>query len=470
MEGEAREEVQRENPLKRHQEDLGMSSPKAGRMEVERREEVRKEGTRREDESREEGGQGGSELAPPGQSRSLPACPPGLAGCNLEEELEELPRLETTMDEEDEVEQEEEKRHKETQVKQMMRELVEEVVGAAVPRSSPAKRHQGEELGTYSPKVPRMEVEREESRKRKREEERREVSLGVSHSLDEVVARLEGMEKGEVLGLTNRTVLDMLSAHRPQVDEPFIRVLWRALEVHSSWWDRQLRHRFRYYLVQSLMDRRAELEDSLDEQWLYVGRWLPGGDLHRRELFLPRQKESLARLLVSLGDLVAGERRCHKCGEEGEIPVCSCLTVFFCGEDCQQADGEHMAVCLDLEEERKVGAILANSRTLHHQNRANQEVRWKEEEKRKRKKAEEEGKKVRRKMVALEKIVLRQANHLEGLRKEKREGFQRTLTTSSAAARKGRKTVSLEVGQGQEVYKTTNISTGRLKVLEAVKV
>ena len=28
------------------------------------------------------------------------------------------------------------------------------------------------------------------------------------------------MEKGDVLGLTNRTVLDMLSTHRPRVGEP----------------------------------------------------------------------------------------------------------------------------------------------------------------------------------------------------------------------------------------------------------
>ena len=305
----------RESSLKRyHGEEPGNYSPKLLRMEV----------------MRMEGGQGGCELVTSGQSRSLPACPPGLAGCSLEEELDELPKLETTMDEEDEVEQEEVKGQKEMEVEQMMRELVEEVVVAAVPRSSPAKRHQGDKPVTYGPKVPRMEVERkEESRKRKfmREEKKGEVFQGVAHSLDEVVARLEGMEKVEVLGLTNRTVLDMLSAHRPQVDEPFIQALWRALEVHSSWVDRQLRQRFRFYLVQSLTDRRAELEDAPDEQWLYVGRLLAGGDLHRRELLLPRRRESLAGLLVSLGDLVVGQRRCHKCGEEGEIPVCSCLTV-----------------------------------------------------------------------------------------------------------------------------------------------
>ena len=56
-----------------------MSSSKVCKMEVEGREGVWKEGTRREDERREEGGQGGCELAPPGQSLSLPACPPGLA-------------------------------------------------------------------------------------------------------------------------------------------------------------------------------------------------------------------------------------------------------------------------------------------------------------------------------------------------------------------------------------------------------
>ena len=82
-----------------------MSSSKVCKMEVEGREEVRKEGTR-ENERREEGGQGGCELAPPGQSLSFPACPPGLAGCSLEEELEELPKLEITMDEYDNVEQE----------------------------------------------------------------------------------------------------------------------------------------------------------------------------------------------------------------------------------------------------------------------------------------------------------------------------------------------------------------------------
>ena len=71
-----------------------MSSSKVCKTAVESREEVRKEGTR-EDERREEGGQGVCELAPPGQLLSLPACPPGLAGCSLEKELEELPKLET---------------------------------------------------------------------------------------------------------------------------------------------------------------------------------------------------------------------------------------------------------------------------------------------------------------------------------------------------------------------------------------
>ena len=81
----------RESSLKRyHGEEPGNSSPKLLRMGLRRK----------------EGGQGGCELVTPGQSRSLLACPPGLAGCSLEEELEELPKLEITMDEYDNVEQE----------------------------------------------------------------------------------------------------------------------------------------------------------------------------------------------------------------------------------------------------------------------------------------------------------------------------------------------------------------------------
>ena len=385
-------------------------------------------------------------------------------------EHEEVTEREEVTEQEEVMEQEEVKLDKEGMevVRELLEEMVE-VVRGTLPRETPARRHQGEQPG---PKVPGVEGSREVVRGEEGVQGEGELAAPswlAGFSLKEVVEWLDSMERDEVMSLSNGAVLDLLSTHRPQVDKPFIEAVWRALEVHSSWHDRQLKERFRRYLVYSLTNRRGELEAAPDQQWLFLSLLKVGGDLHRQELNLPRQQEKLSRLLLSLGDLAAGERKCHKCGEEGEIPVCGCLAVFFCGEQCQQADLEHLWQCQKLEVEMKQGAMLLTSSAVRERNRANILSRHLKEESERRLEAEERRVEAQRMVVLLE---ARERRRLFLARKRRREAgsLHRSLTKSSAAAKRGLVMVNVGLSLGQEVYRVSDVSRGSLQVYEAQRV
>ena len=143
--------------------------------------------------------------------------------------------------------------------------------------------------------------------------------------------------------------------------------------IHPDWQDKQLRDRFRDYLIQSATYLRPMLAVEPDAPWVYLARLTSTGrqgDLRQPALLSPKTPQSkVAKLLhKTLQKHGEGEQQCHACRRWGDLSLCGCLAVTFCNVRCQEQDEEHTRVCLQLEEENVV--LLARS-DMRHRQRAN---------------------------------------------------------------------------------------------------
>ena len=278
----------------------------------------------------------------------------------------------------------------------------------------------------------------------------------VDSSLPEVLSHLWSMTPVEAFKmLTNGWVLHLLDTYGKEVERPLTHLLVRVLGIHEDWVDRGLCSRFRMYFWRSQGEFRARLEVAPDSAWLFLLRLQQGGDLHHPEELFPRHPvTALARLGTDLLSRGRGVLVCGHCGVEGVLPLCGCLSTAYCGEECQQADLDHAASCVELEAGTKAGAILCSWKTVHLGQRVSR--------------LEEEVAEERRRREVVEAALARKKQEVVRLRRQKqREAWNmkyRAPGTVGLRVRRGRRMITLEVGEGEKVLRGRLEKRGKVKL------
>ena len=220
------------------------------------------------------------------------------------------------------------------------------------------------------------------------------------------------------------------------------------------------------------------LEEDPEGVWWHLSRLLPDGELHKPFFLLPRPPDcSFPALLHRLDILSTGEQQCVTCGQvTGQLLLCSCLTRLYCGEDCRAVDKEHLARCVELEEQEKEGAVLPSRVTEQHRQRANRLAGWLRVEGERREKAEDDANSQKKKRIRVERDLVRLRSLVEKLRKEK--GFpyraltkhlkkSRAVTKPFVRRRAVTTAVTVHMRPDQEVLRATRSTNQGLKVLVA---
>ena len=182
---------------------------------------------------------------------------------------------------------------------------------------------------------------------------------------EEVVRRLNSWGPEQKDFITNGFVLKLLLAHMPWVRRPFISFLARVLGIHVTWLNSKnfvLKHKM--YLSNSLHLHRAWLEDNPDQEWRYLMFLRPGGNLYcpgeRLPLPTPHPLGLLVRHLTHQAEV---EAKCGYCSRSGKLPLCGCLAVSYCGEECQLRDTDHVRLCEQAGLEVRGKAVLPPATT-----------------------------------------------------------------------------------------------------------
>ena len=178
---------------------------------------------------------------------------------------------------------------------------------------------------------------------------------------------LEGLGPEDGHLLTNDRVLEVMDLQETATTFKLLTLVIVMAGIHPDWRDKQLKDRFRSYLVQSATTLRPMLAAERDAPWLYLAKL---GDLRQPALLLPKAPQSkVAKLLKkTLEKHGEGQQQCHACRRWGDLALCGCLAVTFCDAKCQEQDEEHARECQELEAENVV--LLARSK-LRHRQRAN---------------------------------------------------------------------------------------------------
>ena len=294
-------------------------------------------------------------------------------------------------------------------------------------------------------------------------------------STQEVVVWLENLGEEAGAQLKNSFIQQLLHHHRPQVDSSLIGYMWKVQGIHDSWISWRLRATYVKYLDATLGKYREQLAKDPDSPWWYLLRVQPGGDLHRPNHLHPAcAAEPFPRLANWLKNLGEQERVCEGCGRLGFLPICGCLQVFYCGEECREEDVDHVRDCSRLEVEAKRGAMLLSHGMVSHRNRANRlqcvlrEVATRTEQE------QVERVRLRGEVEQLKKVVRKRQSQLQILNTERLATFRRSLAPPSSAVRtrgrgRGRvrqsRQLCIEVVEGEKVVRVTSQTTGRLNLL-----
>ena len=182
---------------------------------------------------------------------------------------------------------------------------------------------------------------------------------------EEVVRRLNSWGAEQEDFITNSFVLKLLLAHMPWVRRPFISFLTRVLGIHATWLDsKDFVVKYKMYLSNSLHLHRTWLETFPDQEWRYLKCLRPGGSLfcagERLPLPTPHPLGLLARHLTLQAEV---EARCGYCSRSGMLPLCGCLAVSYCGEECQLRDTDHVRLCEQAGLEVRGKAVLPPATT-----------------------------------------------------------------------------------------------------------
>ena len=182
--------------------------------------------------------------------------------------------------------------------------------------------------------------------------------MGLAGELaGEVAVKLE-VWGGEV---TNGLVMEVTEHFSdPAVAKSLVTCVAARLRIQPKDIDQNLRDKIKKYFKQT----RSKMEaagGSAAEEWLYLARLGPGGDLHQPALHAPSSR--LAELGARIGGLgQAGGVRCRRqgCGGLGDYAVCQvtplsstftisqgCFVATYCGLGCREAawEAEHRASC-----------------------------------------------------------------------------------------------------------------------------
>ena len=185
--------------------------------------------------------------------------------------------------------------------------------------------------------------------------------------------RLETWGPEQVYFVTNSFVLNLLLAYNPWVHRPFTAFLTRVLGIHESWLrSKDFQNKYKMYLHHSLY--RKWIGSQPDQEWHYLQRLRPGGDLYcaieRLPMPTPHPLGRLARHLTSLAEV---DSRCGYCSRSGKLPLCGCYTVSYCDKECQLRDAGHIKLCEQAGQEAWGEAVLplATRSALSRQRKAN---------------------------------------------------------------------------------------------------
>ena len=182
---------------------------------------------------------------------------------------------------------------------------------------------------------------------------------------EEVVRRLNswGPEQEDII--TNGFVLQLLLVHNSWIRRPFISFLTRLLGIHITWLDsKDFVQKYKMYLDNSVFIHRACLEANPDQEWRYLKCLKMGGNLYCPGERLPLPTlQPLGLLARHLTHQAGVEARCEYCSRRGMLPLCGCLTVSYCGEECQLKDTDHARLCEQAGLEVRGKAVLPSATT-----------------------------------------------------------------------------------------------------------
>ena len=296
---------------------------------------------------------------------------------------------------------------------------------------------------------------------------------------EEVVEWLEGLggEQGSIL--TAGLMLQLLHNHRPQIDHALIRFLWRVLRIHHGWFNNNLRDIYRKYLESSVGRYRDNLAAVPEAPWCFLLRLRPGGNLHQPKHQLPPcAPQPFPRMACRLQGLSQQEMPCHGCHRLGYLPVCSCLQVFYCGEECRAEDVSHTRDCERQEVQAKSGAMLLSPSLVSHRLRANRYQGMVQSLLKRREEMMAKMMLVRKETEVLQVLLRKRESQVRALQKERLDLHRRSLVPASVARYKGRgrkqgkqsSLVSLEVAEGEQVFRLTKTSYRHLNLFEGARV